>query len=167
MSSQQFSDVGRSSGKRLKVCLAASAGGHLSQLLKLEAAWRGYDTFLVTTSQLAVAQLQDRFNQRVYVLAESNRQHPLKVLRVALSCARILLAERPHVVLSTGAAHGCVLCLLGRLMRAKIIWVDSIANVDRLSLSGCIVRWIADLYLVQWRHLADSYADVEYRGEVV
>jgi len=151
----------------IKICLAASAGGHLSQLVSLEAAWRRHAYFFVTTSDIVSKELKGRFNARVYVVTEANREHPLKVLRLARQCMRILWDERPDVILSTGAAPGAILSLLGKLAGAKVIWLDSIANAERISLSGRIVRRFADLFLVQWAELARPDRAIEYHGEVI
>ena len=149
----------------LKICLVASAGGHLSQLLKIAPAVEGYEAFVITTSE-AVRKNLTQFG-RVYVVGECNRQHGLKVIQVFLACWRILRRERPDVVLSTGAAAGCMCCFLGKLRGAKVVWVDSITNVDRLSLSGWLVRHIADLFLVQWAALGQKYRGTEYVGTIV
>ena len=151
--------------KCMKICLAASAGGHLTQLLRLESGWNGHNTFCVTTSGIVLKKLQKY--GKVYVVGECNRQHPLKVLSVLVRCIRIILKERPGVVISTGAAVGCIMCFLGKITGAKIIWVDSITNVERLSLSGRLVRHIADLFLTQWQHLAEQYRNVEYAGMII
>lgn len=149
----------------MKICLAASAGGHLTQLLRLESAWSGHNTFFVTTSNVVLKKLQQC--GKAYVVGECNRQHPLKVLLVLIHCIRIILKERPDVVISTGAAVGCIMCFLGKITGAKIIWVDSITNVDRLSLSGRLVRYIADLFLAQWQQLAGQYKNIEYAGKII
>jgi hypothetical protein len=60
-----------------------------------------------------------------------------------------------------------MLCLLGKMLGAQVIWIDSITNVERISLSGRIVRRIADLFLVQWPELAGQYKRVEFVGAVV
>ncbi len=151
--------------KSLRICLAASAGGHVSQLLKLAESWNGYETFCVTTKEVVRDKLS-KFGV-VYVVGECNRQHPIRVITVLLRCIRIIFKERPDVVISTGAAAGCMLCLLGKMLGAKIVWIDSITNVERLSLSGRMVRYIADLFLVQWPELAIRYKKVEYVGAVV
>jgi hypothetical protein len=52
-------------------------------------------------------------------------------------------------------------------MRKKVVWIDSIANVERLSLSGRIVRPFADLFLVQWPELAERYKGVRHDGAVI
>jgi UDP-N-acetylglucosamine:LPS N-acetylglucosamine transferase len=151
--------------KQLKICLAASAGGHISQLLKLAASWNGYETFCVTTTEVVRNKL--RKSGEVYVVGECNRQHPIRVIMVLLRCLRIVFRERPDVVISTGAAAGCMLCILGKMIGAKVVWIDSITNVERISLSGRMVRYVADLFLVQWPELAGRYKKIEFVGTVV
>ena len=151
--------------KQLKICLAASAGGHISQLLKLAACWNGYETFCVTTTQVVRNNLGKL--GEVYVVGECNRQHPMRVITVFMRCIRIVLRERPDVVISTGAAAGCMLCFLGKMFGAKVVWIDSITNVERISLSGRMVRYIADLFLVQWPELAGRNKKVEFVGTVI
>ncbi|MFQ5805354.1 MAG: hypothetical protein ACE5I3_02760 [Phycisphaerae bacterium] len=56
----------------------------------------------------------------------------------------------------TGAAPGYVGLRLGKLLGAQTIWIDSIANVERLSLSGERIARHADLWLTRWPHLARS-----------
>lgn len=151
--------------ERLRICLAASAGGHLSQLLKLASSWEGYEVFSVTTTEV----VRDKLSKfgGVYVVGECNRQHPIRVIKVLLQCIRIVFRERPDVVISTGAAAGCMLCFMGKIFCAKVVWIDSITNVERISLSGRMVRYVANLFLVQWPELAQKRQNVEYVGEVV
>lgn len=145
--------------------MAASAGGHVSQLLKLAASWKRYETFCVTTTEVVRNNLSKL--GEVYVVGECNRQHPIRVIAVLLRCLRIVFRERPDVVISTGAAAGCMLCLLGKMIGAKVVWIDSITNVERISLSGRMVRYVADLFLVQWPELAGRYKKIEFVGTVV
>jgi len=151
--------------EKLRICLAASAGGHVSQLLKLAGSWDGYETFCVTTTQVVRDKLSG-FGE-VYVVGECNREHPVRVVAVLLRCIRIMFRQKPDVVISTGAAAGCMLCFLGKMIGAKVVWIDSITNVERLSLSGRMVRYIADLFLVQWPELAGRYKRVEFVGTIV
>lgn len=151
--------------KPMKICLAASAGGHLTQLLKLSDSWTGHEVFCITTTE-AVRDKLRRFG-RVYVVGECNRQHPVRVVMVLLQCIKVVLKEKPAVMISFGAAAGCIVCFLGKLLGAKVIWIDSITNVERISLSGRMVRYIADLFFVQWPELAEKYKNVEYIGPVI
>ncbi len=158
-------DIVAKTAERPLMCLVASAGGHMSQLLELGEIWKGSCTFWITTAS-AVGDRLSRYGQ-VYVVGECNREHPLRVIRVFLRCLQIVFRERPDVVISTGAAVGCITCFLSKLCGAKVVWIDSITNVERLSLSGRMVRYIADLFLVQWPELADKYDNVEYAGTLI
>jgi UDP-N-acetylglucosamine:LPS N-acetylglucosamine transferase len=150
---------------KYKICLAASSGGHLSALLKLEDSWLNYEVVCITTTEV----VRDRLSKfgRVYVVGECNREHPLKTIAVLLRCTKAILREKPQVVISTGAAVGCIMCFLGKLLGAKVVWLDSITNVERISLSGRMVRHIADLFLVQWPELAGQNSNTEYVGTVI
>jgi len=149
----------------LKISLAASAGGHLTELLRLSDCWAGHEIHSLTTGDVAMATL-GRYGE-VSVVGECNRLQPMRVLKVFLQCIKVILKRKPDVVISTGAAAGCMLCFLGKLRGAKVIWIDSITNVERISFSGRMVRYIADLFLVQWPELADRYKNVEYVGAVI
>ena len=151
--------------KKLRICLAASAGGHMSQLLKLAESWQGHEAFYVTTTEVMQEKLS-RFGA-VYVVVECNREYPVRVARVLWRCIKIMFKEKPDVVISTVAAAGCMLCLLGKILRAKVVWIDSITNVERISLSGRMVRHIADLFLVQWPDLVGRYKKVEFAGTLI
>jgi UDP-N-acetylglucosamine:LPS N-acetylglucosamine transferase len=151
--------------KELKICLAASSGGHFSQLLKLSEGWKGYETVCVTTTDVVRDALQN-FG-RVYVVGECNRNNPWRVFKVWIRCLKVILRERPDVIVSTGAAVGCMTCYLGKLFGARVVWIDSITNVERISLSGRMVRWVADLFLVQWPELARNNANIEYVGAII
>jgi len=48
-----------------------------------------------------------------------------------------------------------------------VIWVDSIANAEKLSMSGRMIRPFADVILSQWPDVAAKYPKVEYAGELI
>jgi UDP-N-acetylglucosamine:LPS N-acetylglucosamine transferase len=90
----------------------------------------------------------------------------LKVVLVAASILLIVVRERPDVVISTGAACGYFSVLFGKLMGARTIWIDSMANVDKMSMAGRLARRYSDLWLTQWPHLV-SPEGPHYAGAVL
>ena len=153
------------SKEKLRICLAASAGGHLTQLLKLSESWREHEVFYVSTLKSVTQKLQKL--GRCYITGECNRQYPIRTLRVLKNCIKIILKEKPNVIISTGAAPSCLLCIVGKMFGAKIVWIDSIANAERLSLSGRIIRPFANLVLTQWPEVAEKYESVYYEGPLI
>ena len=150
---------------RIRICLTASSGGHLNQLLKLADSWKDYETFSITTVESATSSLEE-FGY-VYVVGECNRYQLWRLLKTLLRCIKPILIKRPDVVVSTGAAVGYFACALGKLIGARVVWIDSITNVERMSLSGRLVRRFADVVIVQWPELKKRYRNVEYLGSVI
>jgi UDP-N-acetylglucosamine:LPS N-acetylglucosamine transferase len=138
--------------RKREVLFVSSSGGHWTQLRRLRPAFDGWSQLYACTNAGYRATVDPE--ERFFVLPEATRWNKVRLVYQALIVLWILLRTRPEVVVSTGASPGFFAMLFGRLLRKKTIWVDSIANVDELSLSGQQARRFADLWLTQWRHLA-------------
>lgn len=152
----------------IRICVGASVGGHMNQLLKLlekSHNWPKHSLFCVTTLEALAEKLAKR--GPVYVIGECNRQHPLRVIGVFVRSLRVVMKERPDVVITTGSLPLAIFCISAKFFGAKIVWIDSIANIERFSLSGRMVLHFADLFLTQWPALSREYKKVEYVGAIV
>lgn len=146
-----------------KVMAIASGGGHWVQLLRLRPAFDDMNVFYVSLDPTSATDVPDR---RYYTIREASRKHKAAFLIVAWQLFRILLKERPDVVVTTGSAPALVaLCLAKYIFRAKTIWIDSIANAEKLSTSGQKAGRVADIWLTQWPELSQPGAP-ETRGRL-
>lgn len=136
---------------RRRILLVASGGGHWVQLLRLREAWQGQDVAYATVQPSYRAQVP---GERFYCVNDATRWDRWGLLKMAAQVAWVVLRERPDVVITSGAAPGMVALRMGKLLGARTVWLDSIANVEALSLSGQKVSHFADLQLTQWQHLA-------------
>lgn len=139
------------SGGRKRVLAVSSGGGHWQQLMQLRPAFAHHDCHFATT----VAGLAEQYAATpAHLIPDCNRNAPLAALR-ALSATRTLVRQvRPDVVISTGAMPGVLTLWWGRRHGARTIWVDSVANAERLSMSGALALRFADLCLAQWETVA-------------
>jgi hypothetical protein len=102
------------------------------------------------------------------VVGEGDRRKPLQDLGVLWRTLRWVLHDRPDAVVTTGSMPLAVYCIWAKLvLGARVVWIDSVAQVDDLSLSGKVMRHVADMCLAQWPEVAGRYDDVEYAGEVM
>lgn len=138
--------------KQKTILAVASAGGHWVQLQRLSPAWAGHRLVYATTAQ-GVTQSE---GHPVHRVTDANRWERLKMLRMALEVLWLLLRLRPDAVVTTGAAPGLAAVAFGRLLGAKTLWIDSIANSEELSGSGRLARRWAHRCITQWPHLAGA-----------
>jgi UDP-N-acetylglucosamine:LPS N-acetylglucosamine transferase len=79
--------------------------------------------------------------------------------------ASVVIRVRPHVVITTGAAPGYVAIRLAKLLGARTMFIDSVANARELSLSAKLAEGHADRLLTQWPSVATS-TGADYAGSV-
>lgn len=142
----------------MKMLCVASFGGHWVQLKRLTALLEADDVVLASTDagqHGGAAYYLDDFSVRE--LWRGVRQLPLAL--------RVVRQSGAEVVISTGAAPGLLVLFAGFLLGRKTVWVDSIANSQRLSLSGRAARLFATRVLTQWPDLAKGR--VQYLGSLL
>lgn len=146
-----------------RVLAISSGGGHWVQLSRLAEAWQGADLVTACTAECPPMPTRVRIHYR---LRDATRWDRLALLRLALELGAIMRQERPQLVVTTGAAPGLLAILWGRVLGAHTVWIDSLANVARLSASGRVARWIAHECLTQWPHLQDRSGRPDWQGSV-
>jgi len=152
-----------SAPRKIKVVALSSGGGHWVQLLRLRPAFANCDVLFATVKE---GYRTDVNGARFAIIPDANRWNKIGLIKTIVGIFRLLWRERPDVVISTGAAPGYFAIRLGNLFGARTIWVDSVANVEELSMSGRKAGPHADLWLTQWAHLAQEKGPA-YRGSVL
>jgi hypothetical protein len=135
-----------------RIVAIASGGGHWVQLQRLRPAFEGCEvSFVSVYSDYA----DDLSGHRFYTVTDVSRVNLRNLMALVPQLVRIMLRERPDVVITTGSAPGLVALAVARLTtRARTIWIDSIANCEQLSSSGRQARFVAHQWLTQWPELA-------------
>ncbi len=147
---------------RKKILAISSSGGHWTQMLRLAPAFEGHDVVYVTTQSESRNQVPCN---RFYTVPNATRWNKARLVLLFFCVLWIVVKERPNVILSTGAAPGYFALMCGRLVGARTIWLESIANAEKFSLSTKLAKSFADLWLTQWPHMAAPDGPY-YRGSV-
>ncbi|MCB1883994.1 MAG: hypothetical protein KDG89_08370 [Geminicoccaceae bacterium] len=131
--------------ERRRVCLAYSPGGHKAEL---DRALRGIlfeDCYHVTFEN---GRPPDPDAPRIRYLCHPRRSLARSALN-ALQSLWVLLRERPAVVISTGADVAAATLIIGKLLRAKVVFIETGGTIEP-SLTGRLVYPFCDLFIVQW-----------------
>jgi UDP-N-acetylglucosamine:LPS N-acetylglucosamine transferase len=139
--------------KPIRVLAIASGGGHWVQLLRLRPAWDGCAVAYATVHAASAGEVP---GARFFSFVDASRAHPFSFAKVLFQMIGIVARVRPQVIVTTGSAPALLAILLGRLIGARTLWIDSIANSERMSSSGEIGRKIAHQCVTQWPQLVAS-----------
>jgi UDP-N-acetylglucosamine:LPS N-acetylglucosamine transferase len=156
--------------RKKRILAIASGGGHWVQLNRLSPAWKNLDVIFASTMPGTEQSLRTHADQPAvhYVpLPEANQWQKFRLLLLVWKILVLLLRTRPDFVITTGAAHGYFAIRIGKLLGAKTIWIDSIANAEEMSGSGRMVKAYADVWLTQWPHIANSDDGPRFEGAVL
>ena len=147
----------------MKVLAVSSAGGHWEQLVAIRECFEGHEVVYANT----LSNLAEKSGiAGATIVHDCNRNDLFNTVRSAVDALRLVREVRPDFVVTTGAAPGLLALAFGKLFGARGVWIDSVANSERLSLSGRLALRIADLHITQWEHLASPPAS-KYLGSVL
>lgn len=135
-----------------KLIALASGGGHWVQLQRLQPAFAGFETVYVSMFESYAEQVA---GSRYYVVPDASRFDLKSFAPVFFKAGLILLRERPKVLVTTGSAPMLAFVLLARVLGARTLWIDSIANSERLSSSGRLAKRVAHCVVSQWPEVAE------------
>ena len=138
--------------KKPKLIALASGGGHWVQLQRLRPVFEQYETIYVSMFESYAEQVA---GSRYYVVPDASRFDLRSFAPVFLMAAGIMLRERPKALVTTGSAPMLAFVLLARLMGVRTLWIDSIANSERLSSSGRLAKKLAHRVVSQWPDVAE------------
>lgn len=142
----------------MKILFCSSGGGHWVQLQRLAKLLACDEAVYIRANAPGVAGGEGQ-------LEDFNIRDVWRGLRQVSRAYRLVKSHAPDVVLSTGAAPGLLLLLMARLQGRRCIWIDSIANSRRLSLSARAARLFCQHVLTQWPDLAKGR--VKYLGRLM
>jgi len=152
--------------QNIKICFAASSGGHFEQLMMLQPLMEQYDSFLVTEKTAYATGVK---GIKTYYLKQVNREEiscVLKSLVNTFKSLRIYLSEKPDMVICTGVLATIPLCLICKLFGKKLIFIESFAKVTSPTLTGKLLYHFADQFYVQWPQMLEIYPKAIYVGGI-
>ena len=136
--------------KKTKVCMVASCGGHIMELMQLLPVVEGKDYYFVTEKNVASKGLM------------AKHKHYYLILLSTL----YFLWERPTTVITTGAGASYPTCKIAKMFARKVIYVESFAKLTSQSVTGKMVYPFADVFFVQWPEMQKVYPNAKYAGTV-
>ncbi|CAG9807216.1 unnamed protein product [Chironomus riparius] len=122
----------------------------------------------------------DKSEYKIYVITRSRKVHQsyfssiFTTLKSFIDCIPLLHHSRPNLILCNGPGICVPVCIVAYLLKVfyinsacRIVFIESYCRVKTLSLSGWILLYMTDLFVVQWPELAKKVSrKVMYFGRL-
>ena len=152
--------------KNIKICFAASSGGHYEQLMMLKPLMEKYDSFVITEKTDYSAEAK---GEKTYYMKQVNRREKDFIWQMGQNVWKsidIYRKEKTDVVICTGVLAMIPICLIAKLHGKKLIYIESFAKVTSATRTGKLLYKYADQFYVQWPEMQKIYPKAIYLGGI-
>ena len=150
--------------KKIKVALIGSSGGHLRHLLLTRPVWKNARRVWVTfNKEDAVSALK---GETLYYAYYPTNRNIINTIRNSWVALKVILKEKPDLIVSSGAALAVPFFYIGKLFGAKLIYIEVFDRMDKPTLTGKLVYPITDEFIVQWPQMKNIYPKAKYLGGI-
>lgn len=91
-----------------------------------------------------------------------------------LKCIPLVYRTKPNLILCNGPGTCVPICLIAFLLKiifinsdCKIVFIESVCRTKSLSLSGKLLFWIVDLFVVQWPQITKKSNRIKHFGRLI
>ncbi|MFS4466259.1 PssD/Cps14F family polysaccharide biosynthesis glycosyltransferase [Maribacter sp. 2210JD10-5] len=149
--------------------LISSLGGHLEQLLSLKDIIEKYDVHIVTEKNSSTSKLHHKYSNISFIPYVSRKNFLFFIftyVKIIFHSIKLLLKENPKIIVSTGSGCALPMCFLGKIMRKKIIFIETFSRINSKTLTGKLCYRFADVFVIQWEELKILYPKAVYLGSI-
>ena len=154
--------------KKKKVLFISSTGGHLKELLQLKKLFNKYDSYLITEKTDSTKKLKNEYKEKMGYMVFGTKDHmltyPFKLLANCFISLYYFIKIRPKYIVTTGTHTAGPICYLGKIFGSKVIYIETMANISKKTITGKLIYPIADLFIVQWKSMLKLYPNAVYAG---
>lgn len=144
----------------MKICIVASDGGHLTEVMMLKNIFEEYDFFVISYPSIRV----NAFAFKKYLVPRFTR-NLFKLLSVFWLVLVAFIRERPRIVISTGSEIAIPVFLVAKLFRAKTVFIETMTAIEKATLTGRILYGFSDKFFVQNQESLEAYGPrAEFHG---
>lgn len=131
------------------------------------------DTLMVI-QQLNLGELleKDKIHQLTPLTTITNTKKLVLAKRftsILIGGFKIIKKENPDVIICNASSIAIPLFIVGKLLRKKTIFIESITRIDKASTTGLILDklHLCDRLYVQWPEIQNQYRNATYKGTVI
>jgi UDP-N-acetylglucosamine:LPS N-acetylglucosamine transferase len=154
----------------MRILFTSSTGGHLEQLKVLVNELQ-FEKEVERYVLIEKSPFENKFKnaKEVFYLIQQDRKDKMFLFKFAkniLTAFQVLRKLKPDFLISTGAGATLPVIILSKLFGTKVIYIESLAKINSLTLTGRICNKFTNRFYVQWNELSQKTPNTYYKGRL-
>ncbi|MBU1130146.1 UDP-N-acetylglucosamine--LPS N-acetylglucosamine transferase [Patescibacteria group bacterium] len=149
---------------KTKIGLISSPGGHFFQLHQLKKWWQQYPHFWVTANSLDTKDHLKK--EKVYYAFFPEHRNIKNAIKNLFLAIKILLKEKPNLLISCGAGIAPPFFLIGKILGCKLIFLE-LLEFNSPTLTAKMVHPLVNIMLIQNKKQNKKLKKAEYWGKTI
>ncbi|MGI2170511.1 hypothetical protein ACROAE_09985 [Shewanella sp. MF05960] len=144
------------------ILFISSPGGHWIQLLRIAG------NLSCENCDIAISSTYEKFESKFkyFNINDFNRNNFIfGIINIIPKLIKIKSEFSPNLVITTGAAPGLIALIFFKMFNVKVLWIDSLANSEKVSMSARVAQLFSITVLTQWDLLETN--KIKYKGRVL
>lgn len=150
--------------EKAKFCIVCSSGGHLTHMWMLKDTWQDHERVWVTFNKMDANTLLEE-EKKYYCYYPTNR-NIINLIKNTFLALKVLMKEKPDVIISSGAAIAVPFFYLGKILKTKNIYIEVFDRINKPTLTGKLVYPVTDKFIVQWEEMKKVYPKAINLGSI-
>ncbi len=144
----------------MKICVVATIGGHLGELLMLNKFLSDNNSFIITNPT-------DRKLPFPHFSVDIYPFRPHVIVKCFIQSFKILFRERPKLIISTGAEIAVPCFIIAKFFGIPTIFIETVTRLHEPTQTGKLLYYLSSIFLVQHKGLLKKYGKkAQYQGRV-
>ncbi len=147
----------------MKVGIICSHGGHLTEMRYLLNELKLKDYFIISYDSATTRAL----NGKKFLFPNFGSK-PWKIIKYIPYFIKILLSEKPDILVSNGAEIAIPFFIIGKIFKIRTIFIECYTRVDQPTVSGKILFPFVNEFIIPWLELQEYYGNkAKYIGNLI
>lgn len=147
------------------VLMVSTQGGHLAHLVALREWWESRDRLWVCPD---TPDVNDRLaGERIVRSYSPTTRNLFNLVRNSALAVRLLLRERPSLLVSAGAGVAVPFFVAAWLLRIPTVFIEVYDRVDTPTMTGRLCGPFTTRRIVQWQSQLEFYPDAHLVGPLL
>ena len=153
----------KNNNNKKTIAIISSCGGHLTEILRFRKLYFNFNYFFVINDTIKLPKFMK--NKTLFI---THSERDLLFFKNLYEAFVIIKRKKPDILISAGAGLIVPFSIISKFFNnIKIIYIETMASYEKPSLTGRLMKYLANDFFYQWKHLKKYFPKGKYIGNTL